>query len=368
MTTLLRNRPAAGRWTTALLPAKRGYLGIDIGTQSIKLAQVSRSGRQWQLAAKWLLPLPPVGSGDVPESLDRVLAHLDAELPDLRYLFGGRRAAVALPLSLSNLRSMEIPRGSDPEMRAMVREELADEFAGSEGFEFDYWEMAPSDVSASEGVTQLAALATRHQVIQRLTAGLRSAGLECQVLDGMSCVLARAVALADPMVADQPSLALDLGYSSPHVVICRSGRPTFCRTLPACGMETLMQPIRDRLDLSDEQCQQLIHSVGIPLDTPQHRAPSATRTVFQLIFPRLERLAQELKRTLSYISHQFPDQVPRRVTLFGGGALLPGLAEYLSASLGLPVAPWHPHSHRAAPCDPQFAAAIALSLLAFQQD
>ena len=253
----------------------------------------------------------------------------------------------------------------------MVREELADEFANSDAFEFDFWEMDAGVPSASDGITQLAALATQQTVIGRLTSGLLAAGVECQVLDGVPCILARASALADPPAAEEPSLALDLGHCSPQIVVCRGGRPWFCRTLPACGLQTLLQPLRERLKLSDDQCQQLISNVGIRQAAPQERVASATRSVFQLISPRLERLATEVKRTLSYISHQFPSQLPRRVDLYGGGALLPGLADYLTTSLGLPVAPWRPHSqttYGGSPCDPQFAAAIALSLLAFEQD
>ena len=39
-------------------------------------------------------------------------------------------------------------------------------------------------------------------------------GLECQILDGVPCALARAVAMTAASHADEPVVALDLGYQA----------------------------------------------------------------------------------------------------------------------------------------------------------
>ncbi|HMQ16704.1 MAG TPA: hypothetical protein PKC49_12090, partial [Phycisphaerae bacterium] len=50
-----------------------------------------------------------------------------------------------------------------------------------------------------------------------------------------------------------------------------------------------------------------------------------------------EVLAQEIERCFSYVLGQYPDVNPVRLALAGGGAEMPGLADFLSARLALPT-------------------------------
>src|SRR6478736_3017229 len=95
------------------LKSRRGWIGIDIGTVATKLAQVERVGDRMQLTANWIID----DYGDEPLTREVLLGRgslpFQSQLKDSRSMFRGCLAAATLPMPLTELRSMELPQGSD---------------------------------------------------------------------------------------------------------------------------------------------------------------------------------------------------------------------------------------------------------------
>src|SRR5262245_5571846 len=115
-----------------------GWVGVDIGSHTLKVAQLQLDKGRKQLAEAAILPLPyearltpeSIRSGWLTESLKQVVAQARS--------FRGQTAACGLSTTVTEFRSLNIPPGSAQERREMIAQELAQDRAGQTGdLEFD---------------------------------------------------------------------------------------------------------------------------------------------------------------------------------------------------------------------------------------
>lgn len=347
--------------SSATRSPNRGWIGVDIGTRQIKLAQIQRQAGEYQLTGCWT-----IGSDD-DQPLDRQtlrdsgLAHRRALIHSARAMFHGRDAAATLPMSFVELRSLELPSGPRQELLAMVEQELAGDLEGNEArCDIDAWE-----AGAVGDTSKVVAVACEHNLGMKVARDLLSAGLQCNVLDAVPCAMARAVQFCDPAVADRAACALDLGEAAAMVTVIHGTLPVFCRMLRGCGLQAIVQRLRDKLHISRPECRQLLTRYGLP-DAAGNESALATH---RIIAPVVEQLVEELRRTLQFIGQQSPQMMPQRLWLFGGGALIRNLPEYLAARLEMPTSRWSlapPGCPAPENADALYGVAAGLSALAWE--
>jgi Tfp pilus assembly PilM family ATPase len=359
--TSLGNR-TANFWRQAAAPP-RGWIGVDVGSQTIKLAQVVQRNGRLHIAARWLVTLEG-DPGLTQAALEGgSIAGLKADLAAARRMFTGSTCAATVSMDFTEMRSCEVPFGTRDEMWEMVREEL---IAAKDGVgddcRFDFWETH----GGGDGMARVTALAVAENAAARLAADLRSAGYACQVLDGLPCALARAVAMADGE-SNEPAAALDLGYGSPTLVITQQGKPVFSRVLRGCGgSHAILRTLEASLQLSRPECAQLLSRLA---GASSNRVVKARASgIVLLLSNSVARLVEELHRTLAYVAQQFGSLRPARMWLFGGGAVVPDLGAHLGERLHLPVQAWRLDAggDGEASDDALFGVAAALSTLAWE--
>jgi Tfp pilus assembly PilM family ATPase len=244
-------------------------------------------------------------------------------------MFQGKRCAASLPMSMLDLRCFQVPRADIEETRLMVAEELSAELgAEPQELAFDFWETQPS---VSEGLVGITALAMPQVIAQGVGDGLSSAGLECQVLDAPQCALARAVKQVSS--DGEPAAALDFGCTAPSLVVVQNGHPVYSRVLRSGGLAAIHRDIKELLHVSDDDCRMLLSRFGASTRASRYEAAAVT---MQWIGRHLDVLVSEIERTLDFAAVQLRLQI-RKMWLFGGGALVNNVPEYLNDKLPLTV-------------------------------
>jgi Tfp pilus assembly PilM family ATPase len=279
-------------------------------------------------------------------------------------LFSGSKCATALPAALVELRNFDVPVGSHSELQRIAGEELAVDLAiEPQELAFDCWE-AMSVGRPEPGMTRITVTSVPKKLATQLGDDLLAAGLACQVLDALPCAMARAVELAALELLGDSVIAIDLSYTLPTVVLVKNGRPLFTRTLRGVGLQSIMQPLETGLNISTEECEQLLVRYGIMAGS---QAPTvASRRTTEIIAHPIQDLVNEIFRTVDYIGQQFRSCKARQLCLFGGGALVKNLPEYISERLEMPAAPWSLSRGEAAVDDALFGVAAGLSALAWE--
>lgn len=352
-----------------LLRRKHGWIGVDVGSALTKMAQVERIGEEYRVAARWCLPTDSSRYlFDATQSLDNEFA-LAQQLRHGKSVFRGRRAAAAMSAGYTTHRYLDLPPGGDHELRRMIGEEIeADAISGESERCFDFWQsLRMTNESAS--MVQLSVIDIDRELSLKLARNLSRAGLDCRLLDGVPCALARAAQMFDPRHADVPRVVLDIGFSSTVFVAVLHGAPAFTRMLRGCGLDAIIQPIQSSLGLTTTESLKLVRRMGLTPIDGNSSADAAAQVVHQLVSEPLTRWTMEVRRTLEYLQHSSCALVPEHILLTGGGSCLPLWTTHLAKETGLEVAQWRLSAADVGAAnqdDSLYAVAAALSALAWE--
>lgn len=355
-----------------------GWIGVDFGSDTIKLAQLEMVGTARFIAQALVIPLPETAALTSASLRTGWLGQLLLDEMTRGFQFRGRIASCVLSMSSTEFRSLDLPPGTYQERREMISQEFAS--AGNptaEPVEFDFWD-GPGAVgdASNPGTSTVNVLSISQPVARQVAVELSRAGLICRVLDGGQFTLARAARLIHgDAPGQQPTAVLDWGHQSAHFVVIADGEPVFSRILKDCGMGGLVAAVSKGLDLSRVDCQELLSTCGFPDPARGAKGPTELQELARdLAAEPLTQLFSELKRTLLYLQHQRPELAPAVLTLLGGGAAIRNVGSMLVREIGMPVQLWKlPQSGGAAQLLHEttpvalFAQAAALSELGWER-
>lgn len=203
----------------------------------------------------------------------------------------------------------------------------------------DFIPVGPVDESTNT-VPGLLVAAPREPVSVTVRA-IEEAGLRVARVDLAAFAALRAIAADDLPV----EAVVDIGAHLTNIVIHNQGVPTMVRTV-ARGGDELTTALANRLGIDAEAAELAKRTVGLGDDDSD-----TSRAIRDSIRP----LLSELRSSLSAFEQSNPDIMIERVSLTGGGAAMPGLADELARIGEIPVdvvdAMTHVGSHRAQHAD-----------------
>ena len=347
----------------------KGWIGLDMGHRSITVAQVERVGGEVRLVAAAEMPrasfLSDVGS---PNSNYRDVGKQEIETAKLLAQgLSGRAAACVLPMSVTDLSHESLPPGEPSEQYAMI----ANALKNGERHQFDFW---PSDVTRNGQTSTLAdinVIAISQARANRVAEQVAAARMDCRVLDGLPHAVARAVAMAVPEYAGASVGGLHLAYDNALFVLSRKGTPVFARQLRDGGIRQIVARVSESLGLLEDEAVHVLREFGLPATSPTEDGHEKIQDVVgEIVAEHLDGIADELKRTLSYLSSLGSRNAPDSICLLGEGAAIRNLPQCLSARIDSSIWSWNlPGTAQLRLSEPPaalLAVATALSSLAWE--
>jgi type IV pilus assembly protein PilM len=356
------------------LSRRLGWIGVDVGTHTVKLAQAVREGSGVRLHRAAVIQRSSSWNGDDGLAMEQPIASVQEIRAALECGgFTGRDAVCSLPMNTCQLRGLNVPPGTDQERRAMAADELAEEWAEKKvAMEFDFWEMEPGPTEKNTDAFNVSILAVSRPWIAQVWRDCRQSGLNCWAVDGVPLTMARAVALAGGLGGGRRALAIDWGYSNTTLCVVGDDRPLYTRRLPGCGFGKVLDEVCRVFGVSLDEAQHLMDTQGVV--APQSD-PLADRQVQKAVTDAMAETASELvrqlKRTVHFLESQRRHLHADAIWLMGGGASTRNIGPYFDQALNLPV---HicgaalqepPSGETATQRGAVFSGALALSALAW---
>jgi len=333
---------------------KGNALGIDIGTSSIKVVELSGVGKAPSVTKSQILPLdlPASAEAQVRKAKIAELLLLALDIKSIK----GARLAVSVPGQGAFTRYPKLPPVAGPKLDQMVIYEAQQQipFNLSEVI-WGYCRLRAADPTEVNVVI----VAAKAGVIEEALAGVASLGRPASVVTSTALGAYNGCKLGEEVDPERVTLFLDMGARSTDLSIEREGRLVWTTTIGQGGEDVTAAISRDLWMERDEAEAAKVSrgSTPAPGGEPQDALGGAIAGV-------LDSLVTELQRSIGYFRSQLRGRTIHRVVLSGGAAKLKGLPEYITARLGTPCALASPLAAAGAAPDPQLATAVGLALQA----
>lgn len=307
-------------------------LGVDIGTASIKIAEVERAGEQYRLVNYGILSnyghferANEVIQTSTMQIFDKeavtLLKKLLAEMKTR-----ARRAVAGLPVFATFTTLIEMPDMNQEEMKQAVGFK-AKQYIPLPLSEvtIDWLSVGTRQDENGKTVRQVLLVSVPTERIKQYRQIFGEAGLELVALEIESLSLARALIRSD----QTPTIILDIGSHSTGLTMVDRGFVKASTQIDYAGNH-LTRALAQGLNINMRRAEELKKQKGL----------LGTGGEFELstiMFPFTDVILKEVTRAKERYEESPSGAKIERVILTGGGANLPGLLAYAERQLGMPV-------------------------------
>ncbi|MBW3603414.1 MAG: type IV pilus assembly protein PilM [Actinobacteria bacterium] len=362
-------------------------IGLDIGSNSVRAAQVSqgRKGAALERVGQVLLPTGAVREGEIVDP-DVVVAALRDLWKSAK--IKGRKVSVGLANQQVVVRRLDLPYMTESELRASLPLHVdgliplpVDEAV------LDFCYLGEHESDDGERMVRIMVVAALRTMVDELLSVVRRAKLDPIGIDLDAFAALRSLTPADVLAERTTEMLVDVGATVTNLIAHQNGAPHFVRTVLFGGQNvTAMLADRLDLDLADAERLKLELAEDEPASSPpddvseadtdfhgwlsddpgdqltvdelnadsdgtsdDRTAGNAPREVqpgvdeaTDVVRTQTRRLINEIKSSIDYCATQRDIPSIERVVLTGGASQWPGLASAMADQLGLDIATGSP--------------------------
>jgi type IV pilus assembly protein PilM len=310
---------------------KPSYLGVDIGTTSIKIIEVNQ-GKQ----------LPRVVNYGILETdsyLMRVNSALqtsslklfEREVVDLLKVLLAKmntkttEALASLPLFSAFVTVLDMPKMPDADLNKAIIYQ-AQQYIPSPISEVAIDWLKVGEYTDEKGLTheQVLLISVPQEQIKKYQKIFKAAGLNLRLLEIETLSLGRVIIGSDPT----PTLVIDIGARSTNIAFFEKASLKF-NVQSDLGGSTITQSLVNSLKINPIRAEELKRSKGISGTGPDYELST-------LMLPYVDAVIGEIKKAQYNYKIQQPASAPiERIVLAGGGSNLNGLDAYLKKEFGV---------------------------------
>lgn len=294
-------------------------IGLDIGSTSIRAVEATHTKDRPVISnfGQALLPAGAVVGGVVKD--DRAVTAALRQLWTAQ-AFKTKNVILGITHQQVLVREVEVSNLPPKEMKQALPFQVRDVLPlPAEQALLDFYPL--EDPGKNDTVHGLLIAAPKEAVLNTVRA-VERAGLHVAQVDLACFATLRAAAC----LAGDTEAVVDIGANGTTIIIHTDGIPQIVRTIPRGGAE-ITTMMAARLGMSAAEAETLKCRVGLI----RGEGPESAEVVAEAIRP----LVNEIRSSLNYFASANPNAQVSRLALVGGAALLPGLADWLTESLGV---------------------------------
>ncbi len=317
----------------------RTFLGVDIGTSSLKIVEVSKTGDRIKLENYGEMPAISffekpfrsfqkstlsLASEDIAKAIKGIME--EAKIKTAQTVF-------SIPDFSTFFTTFEIPAMTSEEMNQAVEYEARQHVPlPLVDITLD-WQIISGKPSADNqkgGPMKILLVAVPNEVINQYQQIAQLANLELRAIEAEVFSLARSIAVLEP----HPVILLDIGAQTTTVSAVENGIIKLSHSFDMGGGEftqRLAQSLEvDWLEAEALKKEQgLEHRLGAGNAAPSFAAKPTSRTV---LIPLIDLIVDEIEK-ISMSFKQSENKEVVKIILAGGSSKLPGLLEYIGSQL-----------------------------------
>jgi len=306
-----------------LKPKTAGWVGVDIGSASVKLVALTKHGQSYQIEGYAIVSLPPtaVVDGNV-ETPDEVSDAIERGLKICGVSLS--HAVTAVPASAVITKRLEISNafvGMELEEQVQVE---ADQFIPYplDEVALDFEVQGP--VEKAPELNEILLVACRRDDTESREEAINGSGLKCEVIDIDTYAIERTLPLLEQGEPGGQLVGIvDIGAATLTLNVFRSNKIIYNRE-QAFGGNDLTNMIHQHKGVAVAEVERLLHTGELDEDTMN-----------MLVLPFRQTVVQQVSRALQFYYSSGSQGQLGKLYLAGGTAGLDGLATMVADEVGV---------------------------------
>ncbi len=301
------------------------FFGLDIGNHSLKIAQVKYLSSDSVQLLK--LSKSEISKGLINNTDINTLAD---EIKKLRSQSGisTKKVVVALPESSIFSRLVLLPEVEETKLEQAIYYEAKQYLPVL--IEDVQLEWIPVSRTKSDGkvFVQYLLVAAPKKIVAKYLELMNLAGLDPIAVETETIATARSYTYNNNFEAGV--LVMDFGGTNTDISVIKGKNVIFSQSI-GNGSDVLTKALASDFNLDIIQAEQYKRTYGLLRDQADGKIAASLDPVMKII-------TNEINKTINYFKEHLREDTPTQIFIVGDGANLPGLAQYLSQSLGIPAA------------------------------
>ena len=299
-------------------------IGLSIGSSSVKIVELKRTGKSWKLLHFGIVQLPEnvivnreiVNSIAVVESIKTLIAQIKLKTNQVCTAISGNSVIIKrMTIEVVNMRELQ--------------EQVF--WEAEQYLPFDVAEVAMDFqlISKTKDIKKdIILVAVKKAVMESYVGCIEDSGLKAKIVDVDFFALQNLYETNYSSNSAEAVAIVDIGSSSLKLVVVHAGVPVFTKD-SAMGGGNLTSEIQRSLSLSFLDAEMLKIGGG-----PEGRMP---QEVSDLMHVMSDNFAMEIKRALDFYNASSFGAPISYILLSGGSANIPGLSKIIEDTVNLPT-------------------------------
>lgn len=333
-------------------------VGLDIGTRTIKIVELEKSGAGYSLLASGIVAVSGMTTDKLQD--DKEIASIGQVIRKLHKEAGvsSKDVAISLPEPLVFTRTIKFPLLTDNEISSAVKWEAEQYIPIPINEAIIQHTVLERNEKASPPEVVVLLVAAPRTVVDKYIKLTQAAGLNPVAVETELMSLTRALAPVDRTI-----LLIDFGAGSTDIAIARNGLLSFSRSIPMAG-EAFTRAVSQGLGVSAAQAEEYKKAYGLTANRLEGKIRAA-------LDPVLNMVADEIKKAINYYQTEEKGEAPSGIIISGGTSGMPEMISMLTKKIGIEVLIANPFAkvsidqptlQKLAPYAPLYAVSVGLAL------
>ena len=311
--------------------SSKKVVGIDIGSSSIKLAEInfSQKGAFLENFAVYPSPLQAIANGEITDTL------LVAESIKMAFRengFRNKNASVGLSGTAVIIKKISIPKVDPKKLKDQIK------YEASQYLPFDVSQVTiehhPLSFTSNPDNIDVLVIAAQNEFILNYLSSINQAGLRCTVLDVSSLALANVFEMNYGKTAE-PVALFNFGSNITNFLVLFQGEVIFSRDIPVGGFH-FTNEISKNMGVTFEEAESLKIQQSSSVEVPEE-----TRTFMNMA---LDYVTEEIRNSIDFYTATAQGHLISKAYYTGGACLTAGLIDHLMDVLKLQFEAFNPYT------------------------
>jgi type IV pilus assembly protein PilM len=310
-----------------IFSSQKKLVGLDIGSSSLKLAEIISSSRGHVLNRFLQIPLP---KGII---VDGVLADSNALSLKIKELFrnsgcGSKGIITSLAGNSVIIKKVTLDQINETELRDLIHDEAGKYLPFDNMDDVNYDFQILGDNSYNPNQMDIIIVAAKKDMVNSYLEAVTAAGLNVMIMDVAPFVLESVYEANYEFDNDEIVVIINIGASTTGINVLKGGMSIFTRDFALAG-NSITESLQEKYKVTFEEAEK-IKIDGIP-DGSDGDNLDLKNNILDFAQP----ICLEIERSIDYFRSTFGGEYIKRILLAGGSAGIYNLTKSLSEKLSV---------------------------------